>query len=113
MTEIIESKKDHLYTLEVIGEVDASSSILLDNAFLKAIEDSKTIIIDLSRLTYISSAGLGVFISYIEELKTKSIKLALYGLAEKVDQVFKILGLHELIKIFNTEEEALAYLNGE
>ncbi|MEL7006626.1 MAG: STAS domain-containing protein [Bacteroidota bacterium] len=47
--------------------MDASSSIHLDNALQAAMESSKSIVVDLSKLEYISSAGLGVFISYIEE----------------------------------------------
>ncbi|MBV6647089.1 MAG: STAS domain-containing protein [Cyclobacteriaceae bacterium] len=99
------------YEIEVSGEVDASSSIHLDEAIQKASEQHKKILIDLSKLGYISSAGLGVFISYIDDFKKKDIRLALFGLNEKVAQVFEILGLNELIIICSTKDEAKEKIN--
>lgn len=111
MVEIKENEEGDIFELEVIGEVDASSSINLDNALVKAMESDKSILINLQQLQYISSAGLGVFISYLEELKTKQTKLVFYGLNETVIQVFEILGLHELFEICDSKESATAKLN--
>lgn len=111
MVEIKEIEQETLYELEVIGEVDASSSINLDNALVTAIASRKSILINLEQLEYISSAGLGVFISYLEELKTNQTQLAFYGLTEKVYQVFEILGLHDLFVICDSKESAIKHLN--
>lgn len=111
MVEIKEHEEEGIFELEVIGEVDASSSIHLDNALVNAIGSEKSILINLQQLQYISSAGLGVFISYLEELKIKQTKLVFYGLTETVSQVFEILGLHELFDICDAKESARAKLN--
>lgn len=111
MVEILEHETEGVFELEVIGEVDASSSINLDNALVKAMASKKSILINLERLQYISSAGLGVFISYLEELKTNDIKLVFYGLNETVSQVFEILGLQELFEIGDSKESAMITLN--
>jgi anti-sigma B factor antagonist len=90
----------------VVGDVDASSSIQLDNALGQALEDNQTkILVDCSKLNYISSAGLGVFMSYIQDFENKNIKLVLCNLNEKVIGVFRILGLDQLLKIVDTIEE--------
>ena len=107
MVEIDTGTENECYLISVKGEVDASSSIELDNALEKALNESKKILIDLSQLEYISSAGLGVFISYLEELKGKKISLVLFGLKPKVREVFNILGLQHLIKIVGTKAEGL------
>ena len=101
MIEIKAEKRESKIILRVTGQIDASSSIHLDNQLKNAIEEFKKIIIDLQELEYISSAGLGVFIYYLDEIKEKNIKLVLFGLSDKVYQVFEILGLHELLKLFN------------
>ncbi len=111
MIEIKEEQQETHFAIAVIGEVDASSSIHLDNALQKALKLDKSIVVDLSNLEYISSAGLGVFISYIEEIKNKGISMVLYGLKTEVTQVFEILGLHNLIAIEETKEEALTRIN--
>ena len=97
--------------LRVVGEVDASSSIELDSAINEAIESgNKKFLADCSNLDYISSAGLGVFMSYIEEFKKRDITFVIYGLNEKVQNVFEILGLDQLLVIHATKEEGLTAL---
>jgi anti-sigma B factor antagonist len=93
--------------IRVRGEVDASSSIHLDEAMQKAVEaDCKKILVDCQDLHYISSAGLGVFMSYIQELEVKNKKFVLFNMTQKVYKVFEILGLHQLLTIVDTEEKA-------
>lgn len=90
-----------------IGEIDASSSIELDLTIAKSVGEGFTkILIDCSALEYISSAGLGVFMSYIEEFSDKSIQMVLFGMNDKVLNTFEILGLSELLTIVQTKDEA-------
>jgi anti-sigma B factor antagonist len=98
--------------IAVIGEIDASSSIELDLAIAKSVgEGFKKILVDCHALEYISSAGLGVFMSYIEEFKEKKIQMVLFGLKEKVVNTFEILGLAELLQIRENKTEALKLAN--
>lgn len=57
------------------------------------------LVIECSRLTYISSAGLGVFMSFIEEIRAAGGDIKICGLAPKVFQVFDILGFSALFDI--------------
>lgn len=100
--------EDGHYELFVGGDVDASSSIHLDNALSDALKTHNKVIVDFSELEYISSAGLGVFMSYIQQIESDNISLAIFGLKEKVFQVFEILGLDQLIEICPTREDALS-----
>lgn len=106
MVEINLKKEGDVDVLEVIGEVDASSSIQLDNALKNAIEsgDGK-LLIDCKSLDYISSAGLGVFMSYIEDINAKGAKMIIVGLNDKVKNVFNILGLDQLLETAASKEE--------
>lgn len=98
--------------ISVIGEIDASSSIELDLAIARSVgEGFRKILIDCSALEYISSAGLGVFMSYIEELKEKNIPMVIFGMKEKVANTFQILGLADLLHISQSKEEAKRLAN--
>ncbi|MGN6645962.1 MAG: STAS domain-containing protein [Cytophaga sp.] len=100
-------KENEFYFIAIEGDLDASSSIQLDQAIEEALSKNETkIIVDCSQLEYISSAGLGVFMSYIQDFQANNISLVLCHLSEKVLNVFQILGLDELIKIAATKEEA-------
>lgn len=111
MVDIQRFQEEDYEVLLIVGEVDASSSIELDNAIDEAVKSGvKKILVDCSSLDYISSAGLGVFMSYIEEFKRNDINLVIFGLNDKVANVFEILGLDQLLKIEGTKEEAKSLL---
>lgn len=98
--------------IALVGEIDASSSIELDLAIAKSVGEGFTkILVDCSALEYISSAGLGVFMSYIEEFKDKNIKMVLFGMNDKVGNTFDILGLNELLHISKDKVQAKQLIN--
>lgn len=105
---------DNIALIGINGDIDASSSIQLDESLSAQLNSAqKLIIIDCQELHYISSAGLGVFMSYIEEFEAASQQFVLFGLSDKVKNVFDMLGLDQLMKIVTTKEEALTFLNEE
>jgi anti-sigma B factor antagonist len=112
MIHIKRLQEDGADVLVLIGEIDASSSIELDLAIAKSVgEGYSKILIDCSSLEYISSAGLGVFMSYIEEFKDRDIRMVLFGMNEKVANTFDILGLNELLRIGKDKFEAKQMVN--
>lgn len=112
MIHIKRLQEDGADVLALIGEIDASSSIELDLAIAKSVGEGFTrILIDCTSLEYISSAGLGVFMSYIEEFKDKNIKMVLFGMSDKVANTFEILGLHELLQIGKDKVQAKKMIN--
>ena len=112
MVEIKNSLDNDIYTIHVIGEVDASSSIYLDESISEATNSYTKIMVNCEQLDYISSAGLGVFMSYINDMEEKGITLVIFGLSDKVRHVFQILGLDQLLKITENEGEAKQLING-
>ncbi|GAA4376742.1 STAS domain-containing protein [Hymenobacter koreensis] len=96
-------------TLILDGELDASSSVLLDTELTQPeILRYQKVMIDCQRLNYISSAGLGVFISHLQRFQDAGVKLVFFNMQEKVHNVFEILGLDSLMTIVPTEQEAAA-----
>jgi anti-sigma B factor antagonist len=107
MVQIKRIQEDGLDIIVPIGEVDASSSIELDLVIAKSVGEGYTkILVDCTALEYISSAGLGVFMSYIEEFKDKHIRMVLFGMNERVANTFEILGLNELLTIAGDKAQA-------
>ncbi|MFM7628170.1 MAG: STAS domain-containing protein [Algoriphagus sp.] len=110
MLQLEKQKKGNIDFLRLIGEVDASNSLLLDQSIQELIQEGiSTLLIDGNKLNYISSAGLGVFMSYLEEFKEKGIRMVIFGLNDQVKEVFKILGLDKLIPLVNDQTEAEAH----
>lgn len=106
MTRIEKSVEGDKSIITIEGEIDASSSIELDEALSAAMDESSKVLVDCSQLSYISSAGLGVFMSYIQETQQNEIQFVLFGMQEKVKSVFGILGLDQIINIKETKTKA-------
>lgn len=110
--EIIQRYEEDILTILLKGELDAKSSIDLDETIKLALLQEKTrIIIDCQHLSYISSAGLGVFISHLDDLKAYGGKFVFYGMNVTVYNVFEILGLHTIMEIVRDRFEAQTLMN--
>lgn len=96
-------------TLRLQGELDASSAVGLDDVLsAEEVTHFRRVLIDCTHLDYISSAGLGVFISNLQRFQDAGTSLVFFGMQEKVYNVFEILGLDALMTIVPTQAEALA-----
>lgn len=100
--------KDNTIIITLDGELDASSSVMLDEELSDTgIMKFSKILVNCKDLHYISSAGLGVFISHLQRFEDAQIKLIFFNMQEKVRNVFEILGLDLLMTIVSTYDEAI------
>ena len=90
------------------GYLDAHTAPDFEKALQQLVdEDRICIVVNLSDLVYISSAGLGVFMGFIENIRKKKGDIKLAELSEKVFRVFDLLGFPVLYEIFQSETEAV------
>lgn len=86
------------YVIILAGTIDESNAGELDNAFHKAIKSKRDkIILDCHLLYHISSAGIGIFLSHLPQIRQKGIQLTFEGMSPKTRQVFQILGLDSFL----------------
>ncbi len=86
--------------LSLDGYLDAHTAPEFENAVQLEIESGhRRLIVDCARLSYISSAGLGVFMSFLEEIREAGGDIKICGPSPKVLQVFEILGFPALFDI--------------
>lgn len=103
------AREDHsdVSILRLKGFLDAHTAPNFEQAIQELIEESRyRIIVSMSDLSYISSAGLGVFMGFIEEIREKNGDIKLSNMSEKVYKVFDLLGFPALYQIFREEAEA-------
>jgi anti-sigma B factor antagonist len=95
---IANNTDDGFAIISLEGAVDAHTAPKFEEAVQSVIDAGQhKIVVDCAQLTYISSAGLGVFMGFIEEVREQEggdIKIC--GLSEKVKQPFEILGFETL-----------------
>ncbi len=72
------------------------------------LESETHIILDLAKLTFVDSSGLGSFLFCLKRLNQKGGELKLCNVSKPVRILFEMVRLHQIIEIFNSREEALA-----
>ena len=94
-----------------VGRFDSTTSDALD-AHVKPISSSgaPTLVVDFSRVDYISSAGLRVMLTLAKRIRERQGKLALCGMNDGVRQVFELAGFLPLFAIESSRDEALQAL---
>ncbi|MCY4000048.1 MAG: STAS domain-containing protein [Bacteroidetes bacterium] len=94
--------------LTLRGELDAHTAPELESAIKKCRDEGKTqLIVNGHDLDYISSAGLGVFMAFIEDIRTLDGDIKICALQPKIYDVFDLLGFPRIYHIVDTEEEAI------
>lgn len=95
--------------LDLNGELDAHTASELEAAIQKCRDDKQVrIVVNGDQLQYISSAGLGVFMAYIEEVRELGGDIKIASLRPKVYNVFDLLGFPLLFDIVDDESDAIA-----
>ncbi len=98
-------------TLAAEGEIDLHDAPAMKEQFARILEGKPNrVFVDLSKVRYIDSSGLAVFIGVMQNVQSYGGKLALYGIQESVQTVFRISRLDQVFRIFTNREEAEAGL---
>jgi anti-sigma B factor antagonist len=94
--------------VEVGGEVELHSASHLRDELLRAGEaEHPCVVVDLSRVTFIDSTGLGVLVGALKRVREKGA-LSLVCPQRQVRRVFEITGLTKVFPMFSSLEEAVA-----
>jgi anti-sigma B factor antagonist len=94
--------------VDLKGYLDAHTAPELENTLQQLITNQKyNIIVNFRDLNYISSAGLGVFMAFIEDVRQKKGDIKLSNMTPKVYNVFDLLGFPILYEIYKDEQEAI------
>lgn len=110
--EINISKVGAVNVVEISGRLDTSNYNTANEFFDELIsKKEKLIAINLSNLNYVSSSGLRVFLSVLKKAKAIGGNIAIFGLQEKIAEVFEISGFNTLFIITDNQNEAINKLN--
>lgn len=110
--EITKNDNGGVTILNVKGYLDAHTAPKLESAFQELIETNKyKIVVNFSDLSYISSAGLGVFMGFIEDIRKHGGDIKLSNMKPKIFRVFDLLGFPTLYDIVDEEDKAIEKFN--
>lgn len=95
--------------LSLEGEIDLHRSADIKETLRPLIEQkTPRILIDMSGVKYIDSAGLAVFIETLQRVMSYGGKFGIFGLRDGVRSIFEIARLDQIFQIFPDEATAQA-----
>lgn len=90
------------------GFINAHTVRQFEQVLNTAVESGQVkIVINGSGLAYIASAGLGVIMGLIEDVRSRGGDIRLTDLNETVMNIFEVLGFNRLCQVFDSEQEAI------
>ncbi|MBC8042223.1 MAG: STAS domain-containing protein [Rhizobacter sp.] len=105
-------KADNSTIIEVSGDLDAHTATQLEKTIQDLLDAHQfRLIVNFTKLNYISSAGLGVFMAFIDDVRTNGGDIKFSNMSEKIFNVFDLLGFPLLYEIYKEENEAVKKFN--
>ncbi|MEL6615377.1 MAG: STAS domain-containing protein [Bacteroidota bacterium] len=105
----IDAPSGSVHVLGLSGELDAHTAPEFEHALQDCLRSERTrLVVSGDDLRYVSSAGLGVFMAYLEPVRSAGGDLKIAALSEEVFEVFDLLGFPLLFDIADTAEAAAA-----
>jgi anti-sigma B factor antagonist len=102
---------DHIEDVAVavlpVDELDAGNTGEFKRDIAPVLEANTKLVVDLSRLRFVDSSGLGAFLSCLRQVNAKGGDLKLCGMSKQVRTVFELVRLHRIFDILGTREEAV------
>jgi len=90
------------------GSIDSKTAPDLQQSILPVINDRNKMVLDLTEVTFVSSAGLRVLLMVYRQLKAKDGKVFLVGVSDEIKDVMFMTGFITFFEISPTLEYALA-----
>jgi anti-sigma B factor antagonist len=101
--------QDRPNVLPLEGDIDLHVSPVVTESLTAMIrEEPKRVVVDLSRATYIDSAGLAVLIIAMQEVEAYGGRFFLSGLSEPIRSILETSRLDRTFRIFPNVDAALA-----
>jgi len=90
------------------GHLDAHQVARFEKEIVRLIRDNNfKIVINGQDLNYITSAGMGIIMGYIDEVREKGGDIKLCSLAERVYETFDLVGFTEIYDFVSDEQVAI------
>ena len=107
----ISRMKSGVVSLSLIGPIDENSSPTLDKEICEVLaEPVEVLVLDMTGVDYITSAGVGIIVKTKTSLKRKGSNFAMINLQPQVQKVFEIIRLTPILEVFASREELDEYL---
>ena len=104
---------EEIQVVKLIGDMDASTSPQVQQEILPLTQPKSKILLDMSQVAYMSSAGLRVLLMLYRQATAQDGKLILVGLSEDIRDTMSVTGFLDFFTAADTTEAGLTELQSE
>jgi anti-sigma B factor antagonist len=104
------SHLDEVTVVALNGDIDGSSAPVAQAQILPLAEPGCRILLDMSKVPYMSSAGLRMLLSTYRQLVSRDGHIVLVGLSEEIQDTMSVTGFLKFFTICATTEAGLTTL---
>jgi len=88
--------------------LDAGNVKAFKEAMQPVMDGHKAVLVDMSRLNFVDSSGLGALLSCLRTMNNKDGQLKLFAMTKPVQALFELVRMHRIFAIYNSRDEAVA-----
>jgi len=101
------STNENIVIITIEGSIDSKTAGDLQSQIMGTVAETNNVLLDLSGVSYVSSAGLRVLLMIYRQIKSKNGKVILVGVSEEIRDVMSMTGFINFFEITDTIENAL------
>jgi len=94
--EAVVTQEQEVRCIHLQGKIDMANAGECENLLEKNMTGVETLVIDLSKLSFIDSTGIGSLVTAIRCAYNRGIGFKIINVPEGIDEVFQIVGVYEL-----------------
>ena len=99
--------KGKITLVKCTGFIDSETSKEIESALVKALEAKKfKIIVDLEKIDYVSSAGWGIFVGHVQEVRKNKGDIKFAKMKSEVREIFELLDFTNILEYYGDVESA-------
>jgi anti-anti-sigma factor len=106
--EVRHDDKKNITQVDIFGVVDTGTTLILDEKLSALLREQRyRMILNMEKVTYVSSAGWGLFISLLHKTREHHGDIKLASMTNEVKNVFNLLAFSNLIYSYKTIDDAV------
>ena len=99
MSSTVFEKQDNVLTVKHTGRLDTITSPVLENELRPYLDAVQEVIMDFSKIDYISSSGLRLLLTTQEALEDHGGSMKLIHVSDYIVEIFDLVGFTDLLTI--------------
>jgi anti-sigma B factor antagonist len=108
----VKSMDQQVTVVEISGEIDGKTAPAAQEKVVPLTQSGGKLLLDMSKVSYMSSAGLRVLLLLYRQMASNNGQIALVGLSEDIKDTMSVTGFLKFFVTSDTLDSALAALQG-